>query len=462
MPIKPPVKGSGPVDIHLKPSSDGSVSGPVIRPSVHGNLPEPPAIFSGARTPHHSGAEVVSPPSSITFRDALPVVEVAPTVGQLPLEAYHVPAASRLTDIDADGFRTFKGRQFAELPGQGIVQVGADPQTGLYRARLASELNPSGPVLERDSDGKLWHPLEEFATDRFRTADPRSEAASTLEAMPHPEGDEGRARADDADDEFELASESMPVKPYTDQELASMRDEVRYSFRGNRLGTYDRANNGKYPLRDTLGRPVRIRKLETLVTLTTGERFRSEPIKPYIKFEGYEDVARLYEEKLELRTFTEADMKVPGEKALIGQLMVVANKRISKGEALGLYGGTLSPVRLVRREEQTFTMLAGFSVHYTPGKFVEDPVVVIGDNIISRINSNFEYDATGKPIHQSPDGYNVQIVGFKVEADMLIGDRLVNRPYMLNALFASEDIAAGTELRWNYNYSDKEMKMIFP
>jgi hypothetical protein len=119
-------------------------------------------------------------------------------------------------------------------------------------------------------------------------------------------------------------------------------------------------------------------------------------------------------------------------------------------------------VRLVRREEQTFTMLAGFSVHYTPGKFVEDPVVVIGDNIISRINSNFEYDATGKPIHQSPDGYNVQIVGFKVEADMLIGDRLVNRPYMLNALFASEDIAAGTELRWNYNYSDKEMKMIFP
>ncbi len=462
MPIKPPTKGSGSVDAHLKSSTDGSVPGPVIRPSAHDTLPEPPAIFSGAGAPQYSGGGDVSPPSSFTFRDGLPVVENAPADGQPSLAAYHVAAAGRLTDIDAEGFRSFKGRQFAELPDQEIVQVGADLQTGLYRARLASERNPSGPVLERDSDGARWHPLEEFALDRFRTPDPRSEVGSTLEAFPHPDGDEGRNRQDASDDEFELASESMPIKPYSEQELAAMREEVRYSFRSNRPGTYDRANNGKYPLRDTLGRPVRIRKLETLVTLTTGEQYRSGPIKPYIKFEGYEDVARLYEEKLELRTFTEADMKVPGEKALIGQLMVVANKRISKGEALGLYGGTLSPVRLVRREEQTFTMLAGAYLHYGPGKFIEEPVVVIGDNIVSRINSNFEYDASGKPIHQSPHGYNVLTVGFKVEADMQVGDRLVNRRYMLNALFATEDIPAGTELRWNYNYSDKEMKMIFP
>lgn len=342
-----------------------------------------------------------------------------------------------------------------------MVQVGADAQTGVYRAKLASELNPSGPALERDSDGNVWHPLDEFATDPLRTPDPRTDGASALEALAPPKESDSGARRDSSDEEFELASESMPIRPYSEAELAFMRHEARYTFRDNQLGSYNRANNGKYPLRDTFGRPVRIRKLETLVTLTTGEKFTSGPIKPYIKFEGFEGVARLYEEKLELRTFTEADVKVPGERGLIGQSMVVANRRITKGEALGLYGGTLSPVRLIRRQEQTFTMLAGSYVHYGPGHLIEEPVVVVGDNIISRLNSNFEYDAAGKPIRQSPDGYNTQIVGFKVEADMLIGDRLVHRPYMLNALFATEDIPAGTELRWNYNYSDKEMRMIF-
>ncbi|WP_426204455.1 hypothetical protein [Pseudomonas sp. TWP3-1] len=460
MPLKPPIKGTSPVDVHIRPSTDGPTLGPVIRPSV--NLtPTPSQHLPGAlKTPQTSAGDVVASVSTLTVRDVAGVPEVSPNAGQRPLEDYRVNAAARLTEVDAEGLRSFKGRQFAEVPGQGVVQVGTDQQTGLYRAKLASELNPSGPALERDSDGTVWHPLEEFATDASRTPDPRK-GGSTLEALVHPREAEDGNQRDSSDDPFELASESMPIKPYTEQELAFMREETRYTFRDNQLGSYNRANNGKYPLRDTFGRPVRIRKLETIVTLTTGEKYTSGPIKPYIKFEGFEDVARLYEEKLELRTFTEADVKVPGERGLIGQSMVVANRRINKGEALGLYGGTLSPVRLVRRQEQTFTMLAGSYVHYGPGNLIEEPVVIIGDNIISRLNSNFEYDASGKPIRQSPDGYNVQTVGFKVEADMLIGDRLVNRPYMLNALFATEDIPAGTELRWNYNYSDKEMKMIF-
>jgi len=32
----------------------------------------------------------------------------------------------------------------------------------------------------------------------------------------------------------------------------------------------------------------------------------------------------------------------------------------------------------------------------------------------------------------------------------------------LNAFFATQDIAAGTELRWDYNYSDEAMKLLFP
>lgn len=461
MPLKPPIKGTSSVDVHIRPATDGPTPEPGIRPSVNLTPTSLQHLPDAVRAPQASASDLVNPPSPVTFRDVAAAPENAPNAGQRPLEAYRVNAAARLTDVDAEGLRAFKGRQFAEVAGQGVVQVGADQQTGLYRAKLASELNPSGPVLERDSDGDVWHPLQEFATDSFRTPDARTETPSTLETAAQAKGDEHANLADSSADVFELASESMPFKPYTEQELRFMREETRYTFRDNKLGSYNRANNGKYPLRDTFGRPVRIRKLETLVTLTTGEKYTSGPIKPYIKFEGFEEVARLYEEKLELRTFTEADVKVPGERGLIGQSMVVANRRINKGEALGLYGGTLSPVRLIRRQEQTFTMLAGSYVHYGPGHLIEEPVVVVGDNIISRLNSNFEYDAAGKPIRQSPQGYNVQTVGFKVEADMLIGDRLVNRPYMLNALFATEDIAAGTELRWNYNYSDKEMKMIF-
>lgn len=461
MPLKPPIKGTGSVDIHIRPSTDSPTPQPVIRPSVAINPSQPQHHAGALNTPHDSAVDVAISSSTVTFRDVPPAAEVAQSSGLRPLEDYRINASTRLAAVDAEGLRSFKGRLFADVSGQGIVQVGVDAQTGVYRAKLARELNPSGPALERDGDGQRWHPLEEFATDSLRTPDSRADVASTLEAMPLAREGEGDNRPDAVDDVYEMASESMPIKPYTEHELNFMREETRYTFRDNKLGSYNRANNGKYPLRDTFGRPVRIRKLETIVTLTTGEKYTSGPIKPYIKFEGFEDVARLYEEKLELRTFTEADVKVPGERGLIGQSMVVANRRIEKGEALGLYGGTLSPVRLIRRQEQTFTMLAGSYVHYGPGHFIEEPVVVVGDNIISRLNSNFEYDAAGKPIRQSPDGYNTQIVGFRVEADMLIGDRLVNRPYMLNALFATEDIPAGTELRWNYNYSDKEMKMIF-
>ncbi|PTT26042.1 hypothetical protein DBR18_23810 [Pseudomonas sp. HMWF021] len=38
------------------------------------------------------------------------------------------------------------------------MQIGRDPVTGLYRAKLASELNPSGPVLRFEPESRLWHP----------------------------------------------------------------------------------------------------------------------------------------------------------------------------------------------------------------------------------------------------------------------------------------------------------------
>ncbi|MGL6244005.1 hypothetical protein [Pseudomonas sp.] len=343
---------------------------------------------------------------------------------QQPLEHYWVAAATQLPQADAQGLRTFKGRQYAEVPGGHIVHVGLDPATGQYRARLSSELQPSGPVLLRQPGSELWHPLE----------------------LSRPE----------------LAASAIAMTPYTPEELNVMRLAVPYLPHSNQIGSYHRANNGKYPLRDRDGRPVRIRKLETKVTLDSGKQYTSEQVKPYIKFEGFEEVGRLYEEKLRLRTFTESDVKVPGEKALIGQSMVVANRPIANGEIVAVYGGTLVPASSITiPRAATFTMSAGAHLSARSGQLELQQIAIVGDNISSRINTHFEYDATGKPLRQAAGGYNVETVDFKVEADQLVGDRIIRKHYVLNAIFATQDIPTGMELRLDYAYTEGMIRDLF-
>lgn len=140
--------------------------------------------------------------------------------------------------------------------------------------------------------------------------------------------------------------------------------------------------------------------------------------------------------------------------------MVVANRRIASGELIGVYGGTLRPGRFLQPNELTFAM--SVSDNTLKASVAIPGMHVAGDNIISRINTCFIYDAVGKPIAQARDGYNLQVVGFTVEADLLMGDKPNRNKYSLNAFFATQDIAAGTELRWDYNYSDEAMKLLFP
>ena len=269
-----------------------------------------------------------------------------------------------------------------------------------------------------------------------------------------------------SEDEFEEAPESMPVVPYTADELSTMRREVHFTAAPNPVGSYNRANNGKYPLRDYQGRPIRIRKLQRRVELVeSGTQYTSDQVKPYIKFEGYEEVGARYEEKLQRRTFTAQDMKVPQEKSLIGQSMVVANKRIAKGEIVGVYGGTVLPYGFFGSGGQTYTMLVGTQSTLEGGRLVTEPVHLSGDNIISRINTHFEYDANDKPIRQAAGGYNVESVAFPVEADMWLGmgpaATTKTKSFMLSAVFATEDIPAGAELRMDYGYSDSIIKNMF-
>lgn len=260
---------------------------------------------------------------------------------------------------------------------------------------------------------------------------------------------------------FEDASESMPMVPYTPQELDFMRRDVHYTTQKNQLGTYNRANNGKYPLRDLQGRPVRIRSLERQAALDSGTVYTSAQIKPYIQFEGYERVGALYEEKLQWRRFTADDVKVPGEKALIGQSMVVANRRIAKGEIVGLYGGVIIPHSLPVTTQSTFGMVVGYELLPDAGSIRPDPIFIMGDTIISRINTHFDYDPNGKPIRQAAGGYNVECVPFEVEAVHASSAAGKRTSYRLNTVFATEDIPAGVELRMDYGYTEGMIKTKF-
>ncbi|NVZ81982.1 hypothetical protein HX836_09260 [Pseudomonas yamanorum] len=268
-----------------------------------------------------------------------------------------------------------------------------------------------------------------------------------------------------SDSEFEEAVESMAAAPYTSDELRTMRQQIHFTVRQHPPGTYVRANNGKYPLRDLQGRPVRIRKLERSITLESGTHYTSEPIKPYIKFEGYEGVGALYEEKLQVRAFIEQDMQVPQEKSLIGQNMVVANRRIAKGEIVGVYGGTILPTGIFGSEGHTYTMRVGDRPTLKIDVLTSEPIFLSGDNILSRINTVLEYDADGKPLRQAAQGYNVEAVSFEIEADLMLGVGESATPkrkdYTLPVVFATQDIPAGAELRMNYQYSDEMIKTLF-
>lgn len=89
----------------------------------------------------------------------MPDAAITPTHGEpTSLEPYRIRSASSLPATNEQGFRIHRGRQYADLAQGGTVLVQQDPVTGIYRATLASELQPSGPELMLDRDTMTWKP----------------------------------------------------------------------------------------------------------------------------------------------------------------------------------------------------------------------------------------------------------------------------------------------------------------
>ena len=163
MPVKSPPRGnsSGTPPVRQNSLPDGDTPRLNLPPRADVEIPTPGAHSPRpGRLPAQADIDAIEPAPTITVHQPQVSIEI-PRSESHSLEHYWVPSATGLTDRNADGLRTHKNRQYAEVPG-GIVLVGKDPETGLYRARLPSESRPSGPVLLRDSSSGVWHELEQF------------------------------------------------------------------------------------------------------------------------------------------------------------------------------------------------------------------------------------------------------------------------------------------------------------
>lgn len=165
MPIKPPIRGATTVSVHVPRLSEPTPLSVFRLPFDGGVAHTPTSRLPSAAT--HTSPDTVH--TSIT--SVPPLISVSP-IGRSAsaavtqprsLKDYRITSLAVLPAPDAQGISLFKGRQYVDLPDGGTVQIAADPVSGLYRAKLPSELNPSGPVLQPDADGSLWRPVEPVA-----------------------------------------------------------------------------------------------------------------------------------------------------------------------------------------------------------------------------------------------------------------------------------------------------------
>ncbi|WP_460097727.1 leucine-rich repeat domain-containing protein [Pseudomonas sp. H3_C08] len=161
-----------------KPPKVKPVPAPIKIPefSVDGTHRPPPgsSAMPHLSIPHHLETLAVSfGPDSIAVTPAIRVSvnprssaidEFAMRVAEYSLADYWIPAPKIFGEADAQGIRIVKQRQYVAVADDHVVQVVLDAESGLFRATLASELDPSGPLLKPDSEGRFWGPLDSDVT----------------------------------------------------------------------------------------------------------------------------------------------------------------------------------------------------------------------------------------------------------------------------------------------------------
>jgi hypothetical protein len=206
--------------------------------------------------------------------------------------------------------------------------------------------------------------------------------------------------------------------------------------------------DGRYPFRDAGHRPIHI------VAVADGpDRFgacedpRREAVLPFLDPDaGAAALAAAYHDRLVCRAITGADLADPRERVLVGQLGVFAARDLRSGECLGVYGGQLlTPAMYFACADDAFILSA-----VSGGNFA----FVDGENILAMANTRLAYDAAGLPVAQAGDGYNMTVARFHVIAEG-------GRRFSIGAFFAAGDVAADTELRWNYGHPAETIAAVY-
>lgn len=136
------------------------------------------------------------------------------------------------------------------------------------------------------------------------------------------------------------------------------------------------------------------------------------------------------------RTLNAADLRHPSEFELIGQRGLFAVADIPAGTCVGVYGGlVLDEVGIFLTTHTRYLL--------SPPAVGGRRCAINGEGLLSLANTLFVLDADGKPIGHPEAGYNMEAAQFEARFDH--GWRL-----RLPAFFTTEDVPAGSELRWNY------------
>lgn len=178
---KTPHPVSPPGNFHLRPdtSADAIPQRPLLtpRPSLDPTALSGPPIRANRRTDSND-PDAIIPAPNVTVHAAASALQTMVNTGH-PVEHYRLAVATGLPDADAEGLRTFKGRHYVEMADGGFVQVSKDSPSGLWRAGLASESKPSGPLMLHDPESGRWHALEFSPPSTFALSVTRLQAFRT-------------------------------------------------------------------------------------------------------------------------------------------------------------------------------------------------------------------------------------------------------------------------------------------
>lgn len=143
---------------------DSGMVGPYRPPSPLSSMPHLPVsrrLEPSQPSSRPPDVKAVTPSTGVKVSPILSAIdEFAALAAGSSLADYWIPTPKSLGETDAQGIRMFKQRQYVAVDDVHFVQVALDAESGLFRAMLARELTPSGPLVKPDSLGRFWVALD--------------------------------------------------------------------------------------------------------------------------------------------------------------------------------------------------------------------------------------------------------------------------------------------------------------